>query len=149
MKRTAIALVMTLLTALPVSAESLVEISDAWARATILTSRPGVAYLTITSAATDRLLEITTAVADHVMIHDVVTVDDVRRMRHVMALDVPANRPVTLAPGAMHLMLAGLHEKLREGQKFPMTLRFENAGEISIDVAILGIAAAGPQGETE
>jgi copper(I)-binding protein len=66
-----------------------------------------------------------------------------------MALDVPANRPVTLAPGAMHLMLAGLHEKLREGQKFPMTLRFENAGEISIDVAILGIAAAGPQGETE
>jgi len=30
-----------------------------------------------------------------------------------------------------------------------MTLRFENAGEISIDVAILGIAAAGPQGETE
>ena len=73
MKRTAIALVMTLLSALPVSAESLVEISDAWARAT--------------------------AVADHVMIHDVVTVDDVRRMRHVMALDVPANRPVTLAPG--------------------------------------------------
>ena len=115
MKRTAIALVMTLLSALPVSAGNLVEISD----------------------------------ADHVMIHDVVTVDDVRRMRHVMALDVPANRPVTLAPGAMHLMLTGLHEKLREGEKFPMTLRFENAGEISIDVAILGIAAAGPQGETE
>ena len=64
MKRTAIALVMTLLSALPVSAESLVEISDAWARATILTSRTGAAYLTITRAATDRLLEITGTVTD-------------------------------------------------------------------------------------
>jgi copper(I)-binding protein len=149
MKRAIIAFVMILLTALPVSAGNIVEISDAWARATILTSRPGVAYITIKSSATDRLLEVTTPVAEKVMIHDVVKVDGVRRMRHVMALNVPANHSITLAPGAMHLMLTGLRKKLREGQKFPMTLRFENAGEISIDVAILGIAAAGPQGEVE
>lgn len=49
----------------------------------------------------------------------------------------------------MHLMLMGLQDKLSEGTTFPMTLSFENAGEITVEVSVLGIAAVGPREAAE
>ena len=129
----------------PALAEESVRVSDAWARATILESRPGAAYLTIESSAADRLLGVTTPVAGHVMIHAVEKDGDVSRMKHIETLELPAGEQVTHAPGGMHLMLMGLQDKLSEGTAFPMTLNFEKAGEITVDVSVLGIAAEGPQ----
>ena len=43
----------------------------------------------------------------------------------------------------------GLQDKLSEGTAFPMTFSFETAGEITVDVFVLGIAAEGPQEVTE
>ncbi len=129
----------------PALAEESVRVFDAWARATILASRPGAAYLTIESAAEDRLLGVTTPVAGHVMIHAVEKDGDVSRMKHIETLELPAGEQITLAPGGMHLMLMGLQDKLSEGTAFPMTLNFEKAGEITVDVSVLGIAAEGPQ----
>lgn len=133
----------------PALAEESVRVFDAWARATILASRPGAAYLTIESAAEDRLLGVTTPVAGHVMIHAVEKDGDVSRMKHIETLELPAGERITLAPGGMHLMLMGLQDKLSEGTAFPMTLNFETAGEITVDVSVLGIAAEGPQEVTE
>jgi copper(I)-binding protein len=45
----------------------------------------------------------------------------------------------------MHLMLMGLAEKLEEGNTFPLTLSFENAGDITVEVSVLGLAATGPE----
>jgi len=128
---------------LPVGAEESVRVLDAWARASILASRPGAAYVTIESASDDRLLGVTTPAADHVMIHAVESDGDISRMKHVAVLEIPAGQRVTLAPGGMHMMLMGLQDKLREGATFPMTLSFEKAGEIIVEVAVLGIAADG------
>ena len=133
----------------PTLAEESVRISDAWARATILASRPGAAYLTIESAAEDRLLGVTTPVAGHVMIHAVEKDGDVSRMKHIETLEVPTGERITLAPGGMHLMLMALQDKLSEGTTFPMTLSFENAGEITVEVSVLGIAAEGPREVSE
>lgn len=133
----------------PALAEESVRVSDAWARATILASRPGAAYLTIESVSEDRLVSITTRVADHVMIHAVEKDGDVSRMKHIETLELPAGERITLAPGGMHLMLMGLQDKLSEGMTFPMTLSFENAGEITVEVFVLGIAAEGPKEAAE
>lgn len=129
----------------PGLAEESVRVSDVWARATILASRPGAAYLTIESASEDRLVSITTPVANHVMIHAVEKDGDVSRMKHIETLELPAGERITFAPGGMHLMLMGLQGKLSEGTAFPMTLNFEKAGEITVDVSVLGIAAEGPK----
>ncbi|MHA7882094.1 copper chaperone PCu(A)C [Nitratireductor rhodophyticola] len=133
----------------PALAQESVRVFDAWARATILASRPGAAYLTIESAAEDRLLGVTTPVAGHVMIHAVEKDGDVSRMKHIETLELPASQRVTLAPGGMHLMLMGLQDKLSEGTTFPMTLSFENAGEVTVEVSVLGIAAEGPREAAE
>ena len=133
----------------PTLAEESVRVSDAWARASVLASRPVASYLTIESAVEDRLLGVTTPVAGHVMIHAVEKDGDVSRMKHIETLEVPTGERITLAPGGMHLMLMGLQEKLSEGTTFPMTLSFENAGEITVEVSVLGIAAEGPREVSE
>ncbi len=133
----------------PTLAEESVRLSDAWARASVLASRPVASYLTIESAVEDRLLGVTTPVAGHVMIHVVEKDGDVSRMKHIETLEVPTGERITLAPGGMHLMLMGLQDKLSEGTTFPVTLSFENAGEITVEVSVLGIAAEGPREVSE
>ena len=129
----------------PALAEESIRVFDAWARATILSSRPGAAYLTIESGTEDRLLDLTTPVAGQVMIHAVEKDGDVSHMKHIGTLELPAGERITLAPGGMHMMLMGLQDKLSEGTTFPLTLNFEKAGEVTVDVSVLGIAAEGPQ----
>jgi len=135
-------------TVLPVAAYADVAVSDAWARASILASRPGAAYLTLTSDQNDRLIAITTPAAGRAMIH-VVQADSagVIRMTPLNALDLPPDTPVTMAPGGMHLMLVDIPKKLEEGTTFPLTLAFEVAGEVTIGVRVLGPGSSGPDGE--
>ena len=141
--------VVALVVASPALAEESIRVFDAWARASILASRPGAAYLTIESAAEDRLLGVTTPVAGRVMIHAGEKDGDVSRMKHIETLELPAGERVTLPPGGMHLTLLGLQVKLSAGTTFSMTLSFENAGEITVEVSVLGIAAEGPREAAE
>jgi copper(I)-binding protein len=46
----------------------------------------------------------------------------------------------------MHLMLMGLGARLDEGTRFSLTLTFETAGEVIVEVPVLGVAATGPEG---
>jgi copper(I)-binding protein len=140
-----ITVALALLCAAPSWAEDLVRVDAPWARATILASRPGAVYLTLTSTDGDRLVAMESPVADQVMLHATDQAEGISRMSHLETLELPPGQAVTLAPGGMHLMLMGLREKLVEGDSFPMTLRFEVAGELSVDVRVLGIAASGPE----
>lgn len=124
-----------------------VTVSGPWARASILASRPGAAYLTLQSDTGDRLTSLETPYADQVMLHGTQSdANGVSRMIHIETLDLTAGAPVTLAPGGMHMMLMGLTAKLEEGSSFPLTLTFENAGDITVEVPVLGVAATGPEG---
>ncbi|ANK81410.1 MAG: hypothetical protein TEF_12635 [Rhizobiales bacterium NRL2] len=143
--RTALLIALILaMSPLAAMAENAVRIIDPWARATILASRPGVAYLTMESARDDRLVAVESPAADRVMIHAIENSDDVNRMMNLDALDLPAGERVVLAPGGAHLMLTGLKKRLTEGTRFPLTLRFERAGAITVSVPVLGVGAGGP-----
>ena len=41
-------------------------------------------------------------------------------------------------------MFMGLKAPLREGETFPLTLTFENAGTLTVDVEVKGAGAMGP-----
>lgn len=134
--------------ALPTAAYAEVSVREPWARASILASRPGAAYLTLTSDSIDLLLEASTPVAENVMIHAVETDQaGLARMKHMETVELPAGEAVAFEPGGMHLMLTGLHSKLLEGSTFPLTLVFRSGQEITVDVPVLGPAAAGPAEE--
>jgi periplasmic copper chaperone A len=85
----------------------------------------------------DRLLSASTAVADRVELHRMLMDGDVMRMRAVTAIEVPARTTVSLRQGSAdgyHLMLFGLRRPLAAGDRFALTLRFDRAGEIQVEV---------------
>jgi periplasmic copper chaperone A len=66
---------------------------------------------------------------------------DIMRMREIVALPLPATTEVTLrhderGENGYHLMLMGLNRPLNEGDRFPLTLRFEKAGAIDVTVVV-------------
>jgi len=123
-----------------------VEIKDAWARATPGKAENGAAYLTIETPAPDKLVAVSSPAAKKTGLHTMTTEGGIMKMRPLDGLDVPANQPVTLKPGGIHIMLQGLNEPLQAGKSFPLTLTFEKAGERQVEVAIEKAGAMGPEG---
>lgn len=121
-------------------------IEHAWSRATIGADRPGVFYVEITNTGStdDALVGIATPAAGMPMLHETVVVDGVASMPHAMSIPVPAGQTVALSPGGYHGMLMGLATALKEGDTFPVTLSFQTAGEVTVNVEVLSMRAEGP-----
>jgi hypothetical protein len=58
------------------------------------------------------------------------------KMHKVDAVEVPAGQAVGFASGGLHVMLIGLKAPLVEGNTFPLTLHFEHAGAVTVEVVI-------------
>jgi periplasmic copper chaperone A len=106
----------------------------------------GAGFLSISNrgAAADRLLSATTPAARAVELHTMLRDGDVMRMRAVEAVEIPPGQTVALRPGGLHMMLVGLSRPLREGETVPVTLRFERAGEVRVDLAVQAAGAREP-----
>ena len=114
-----------------------------WARATIGQVKTGAVYLSVINhgAAGDRLLAVSTPVAAKAQLHSNIVEDGVMKMRPVEAIDIEAKGSATLEPGGVHVMLMGVRNPLEEGDAFAMTLTFETAGSVDVEVHVQGIAA--------
>jgi copper(I)-binding protein len=114
-----------------------IEVSDAWARATAGSS-PGGAFMTIVNAGTsdDRLVAASTTVARTAELHETKDENGVMKMTPVPALEIKAGTRVTLAPGGLHIMLTGLKAPLKQGESFPLVLRFDKAGAVNVMVKV-------------
>lgn len=84
----------------------------------------------------DRLLGVATPVAARAELHEHVHANGVMKMQQVQAVAIPAGGEVQFAPMAYHVMLFGLQRQAQAGERFPLTLRFEKAGEIQVEVAV-------------
>jgi copper(I)-binding protein len=118
-------------------------IMEPWARATIGQVKTGAVYLTVINhgAAGDRLLALSTPVAAKAQLHSNIVDAGVMKMRPVEAIDIEAKGSTALEPGGVHVMLMGVRNPLEEGDVFPMTLTFETAGSVDVEVHVQGIAA--------
>ena len=122
------------------------SIGHAWSKVTIGADRPGVFYVSISNAGAsdDALVGISTLAAQMPMLHETVVKDGVASMPHAMSIPVPAGQSVQLSPGGYHGMLMGLAAALKEGDSFPVTLSFEKAGEVTVNVDVLPLRSEGP-----
>jgi len=131
------------------AADSGLKVEKAWARAALSTATPGAVYLTIVNAGTtaDRLTRLSTPAAAEAQIHLMTMDRNVMQMRRVDALDVKPGERIELKPGGLHIMLVKLKQPLKQGGHFPLSLEFERAGRIDVEVLVLPIGAGGyPQG---
>jgi periplasmic copper chaperone A len=120
------------------------QIGHPWARATAPTAPAGGGFLTITNTGTtpDRLVSAKSPTANMVQIHEMKMEGNVMRMRELeKGLEIPPGGTVTLAPGGFHLMMMGLKAPLKQGEKVPVTLTFEKAGSIDVELDVEAMGA--------
>jgi copper(I)-binding protein len=120
------------------------EVKDVWTRDTVGGSANAAVFMTIRSQIPDRLVAASTPVAKKTDLMTMAGGSGAMEMKYVNGIDIPANAPVSLNPGGLHVWLADLNQPLRAGQRFPITLRFEKAGERQVIVTIIKPAAAPP-----
>jgi copper(I)-binding protein len=121
-------------------------ITSAWARATPPNASTAAAYLTIENRgdAADRLVAAAAEIARNVEIHQTVIENGMAMMRPLEDTSIPADGMLMMEPGANHFMLTGLSAPLKAGEAFSLTLEFERAGPVTVEVEIAPLGAAAP-----
>jgi periplasmic copper chaperone A len=114
-----------------------IAIAHPYARATVPGQPAGGGFLTLDNkGADDRLLSASAGVSGAVELHSMSMDGDVMRMRQVDAIELPAGKTVALKPGGLHIMFIGLKAPLKAGDSFPLKLKFEKAGEVTVQVTV-------------
>jgi len=140
-----------ILSALPVSADSTrvndLVIDSPWARASIGTSRPAAAYMTIRNEGTesDTLLAVSTPLSGMAEVHATSTKNGVMSMGPAGPVEIQGGGNVLLAPGGLHIMMMKLKKALIKGKTVEITLAFKRSGKITVTAPIYGPGATRPE----
>ncbi|UUX51790.1 copper chaperone PCu(A)C [Nisaea acidiphila] len=120
-----------------------IMIDHPWARATPGRAKNGAGFMKLMNhgGAPDRLMEARSDVAERVELHTHIHENGVMKMRPSGPIEVPAHGHVMLEPGSYHVMFLGLTAPLAEGTKFPVTLVFEKAGEVTVELKVESVGA--------
>jgi copper(I)-binding protein len=114
------------------------KIGNPWTRATGPAQTTAAGYLSVRNSGkqADRLVGASVADAERVELHVSRIENDIARMREVKAFEIPAGATLNLQPGGSHLMLVGTKRAFKPGERVPIVLRFEKAGEIAVELAV-------------
>ena len=117
------------------------EISDAWGRPSPSVATTGAFFVTITNngAEDDALIGATSPACGAAELHES-SMDDqgAMTMQPVAGgrIAVPAGETAVLEQGGLHVMCINKLEEFTEGARLDLTLQFEKAGDITLQVEI-------------
>ena len=121
-----------------------IQLEKPWLRATAPGAKVGGGYMLIRNqgAAADKLVAASSPAAGKVELHVHVNEGGVMKMREVPGYDVPAKGSFELKPGGAHLMFMDLKAPFKEGDKLPVTLKFEKAGAVKAEFQVGGLGGS-------
>lgn len=119
--------------------------TDFWARIVPAGQGVGAVYGAIDNP-TDNdavIVNATSPLAGRIELHTH-SVDEagIMRMRRVPEMVVKAKNTMTLKPGSLHIMLFDLADNIEVGQSYPLTLTFDDATNMTIDVVVKPLSYA-------
>lgn len=109
------------------------------ARPTVPGQTSGAAYISMENKGktADRLLRISSPVAQSAEVHSMTMDGNIMRMREVGQVELnPAAKVVMSAGEGYHIMLVGLKKPLKPGDKIPLNLYFEKAGKVELEAVV-------------
>lgn len=116
-----------------------VKIDHPWSRPTPPGTPMGVGYMAITNNGTSDITftSARTPRAEGVSIHESRMTDGVMSMRPLeQGLIIPAGGTVELKPHGYHLMLEKLKGPLKEGERIPLTVSFDGAEDMDVELNV-------------
>ena len=142
-------LVMLCAVASGVGAEGLadkVTVNDPYVRAVPPVVKTSAAFMQLQSGdASERfLVNASSPVAAAVELHMHSTDDGVMRMRQVPHIHLPPGRTVSLEPGGLHIMLFDIAAPLKEGDRVPITLTFEDGSTKDVAAVVRPVGPRAP-----
>lgn len=138
LKSTTLGLTAAIAFAMPAWADG-ISIEDPYARAAGASAMAGAAFMTIhnDSETDDRLVAASAEVSARVELHSHIADGDVMRMVEVEeGFAIPAGGMHSLKRGGDHVMFMGINTPFEQGETISVTLTFEQAGAITIDIPI-------------
>ncbi len=136
--KTVLAATAAALLAAPALAE--ITIEDAYARSASPVAKAGAAFMTLvnTGETDDRLIAASSEVAKRVELHThSENAEGVMMMMEVEeGFPIPARGSHTLARGGDHVMFMGLTGPWAHGDSLTVTLTFEEAGEMTVEIPV-------------
>jgi len=113
-------------------------VTGPWSRPTPPVATVGAVYFSMANVGrtADRLIAISTPIARKVEIHEDHNVRGTVQMRAVESVECPPGVTVKAEPGGLHVMLLDLVRPLVAGMEFPLSLRFRDAGVLTVQVAV-------------
>ncbi|MEL7211635.1 MAG: copper chaperone PCu(A)C [Pseudomonadota bacterium] len=139
-KTTLLATAAATLLALPAAAEmAKIMVDDPYARSATSMAKSGAAFMGIMnhSDEDDRLIAASSDVAQRVELHTHIEDDGVMRMVEVEeGFEIPAGETVMLKRGGKHVMFMGLNEPFEQGAMIDVTLTFEKAGDVAVQIPV-------------
>ena len=116
------------------------EIAHPWSQELPPNAPTVAAYFVIHNSGktADRLLSVDSPISAVAELHEHVMQGDLMKMQQVPSVDIPAGGNVMFAPMAYHVMLVNLKDRslLSDGKRFPLTMHFEKAGDVTVEVAV-------------
>jgi copper(I)-binding protein len=116
------------------------EVSGGFAKAMLPGQPVGGGFFTVKNngQTDDRLVSVSSPAAGEVQIHEMVTKDNVMRMRQLKdGIAIAAGETVKLKPGNLHLMFQKVKTPFKQGDTVPVTLIFEKAGKVDLVLQVL------------
>ena len=117
-----------------------IMIMDPYARASTMGAQSGAAFMVVMNPTEedDRLVSASSDVAERVELHThIEDADGVMKMREVEAgFVIPAGSEHALQRGGDHVMFLGLKQPLNDGDTVSVTLTFENAGDMVVEIPV-------------
>lgn len=133
----------TLFLALPAVAQEHPEgihVHDVYARSGGMMGGSGAIFFMMhnNTETDDRLIAASTPVAEKTELHTHIEDENgVMQMRQIEGgIEMAAGDVHEMARGGDHVMLMGLTTALKDGDTFPLTLTFEQAGAVTVDVVV-------------
>lgn len=127
------------------------ELSSAFTRAMPPRAVTGGGFLTIVNKGDqdDRLVSVSSLVAEHTELHVMSIVDDVMRMQsQPEGFVVLAGEITELKPGGKHIMFINVETPFTKGSDIKVVLHFEKAGDVEVNLHTLAIGAKGMSSQT-
>lgn len=114
------------------------HIEHPWSREMPPSAPTAAAYFVVHNQGeqADRLLAVDTPAAEKAELHEHIHQNGLMKMQRVQVVEVPGKGEARFAPMAYHVMLFGLQRQFKDGERFPLTLHFERAGAVQIEVAV-------------
>lgn len=113
------------------------EVLDPWTRDTVGGTANAAVFMTIKSGSPDRLISASAPIASRTDLMTMTGGSGAMGMKYVRSIDIPADKPVSLTSSGFHVWLANLYRPLKAGETFPLSLKFEKAGERQITVQVI------------